>query len=192
MNKKYLAIILLFLTTSCIETLFVGAAATVIVVAQEKQPSETASDIWITTQIDQKFLFAGLKNPANKIGVTVDKQRVLLTGIVDSKRMVKKANSLSWRVPGVKEVIDEIQVYSKKSTIRNFLNYFKDASITAQIGTKALMSKDIASINFEVVTINKVVYLIGSAKNEREIRYLTEIAAKVIGVRKVISHISLN
>jgi osmotically-inducible protein OsmY len=179
------------LTTSCIETLFVGAAATGVVVAQEKQPSETANDIWITTQIDQKFLFGGLKNPTNKIGVTVDRQRVLLTGIVDSKLIVKKANYLAWKVSGVKEVIDEIQVYSKKSTVRNLLNYFKDVSITAQIGTKALMSKKISSINFEVVTINKIVYLIGVARNEREIRELTNIASKIVGVRKVISHIVL-
>jgi osmotically-inducible protein OsmY len=53
------------------------------------------------------------------------------------------------------------------------------------------MNKKIASINFDVVTINRVVYLIGVAKNEREIRELTNIAAKIIGVRKVISHIVL-
>ncbi|MES2677648.1 MAG: BON domain-containing protein [Pseudomonadota bacterium] len=189
--KKYLSILTLILTTACVETVVVGATATGVVIAQDKSIVDTKDDLLITTQIDQKFIAQGLKNPVNKIGVTVDKQRVLLTGIVDDSNLVKKANEIAWKVSGVKEVIDEIQVKENKSLADNFVNYFKDVAITAQISSKALLDKNIASVNFEVVTINKVVYLIGTAQNSNEIKALSDIAAKTVGVKKVISHIIL-
>ena len=189
--KKYLAITLLIFTTSCVETVVVGTAATGVIIAQDKSMADTKNDILITAQIDQKFIVSGLKNPTNKIGVTVEGQRVLLTGMVDDSKLVKKANDLAWKVSGVKEVIDEIQFIENKSLVDNFTNYFRDAAITAQIGTKALLDKNISSVNFEVVTMNKIVYLIGTAQNVGEIKAISDIAAKTAGVNKVISHIIL-
>lgn len=190
--KKYLSlIVLLIFTASCVETVVVGAATTGVLVAQDKSVSDTKDDILITIKIDQKFISNGLKNPTNKIGVTVDNQRVMLTGIVDDDSLVAKANKIAWEVGGVKEVIDEIQVKRNKSLANNFINYFKDTAITAQIGSKALLNSEISSVNFEVVTINNIVYLIGTAQKSSEIKAISDIAAKVSGVNKVISHINL-
>lgn len=190
--KKYLSlIVLLIFISSCVETVVVGAATTGVLVAQDKSVSDTKNDILITIKIDQKFISNGLKNPTNKIGVTVDNQRVMLTGIVDDDSLVAKANKIAWEVGGVKEVIDEIQVKRNKSLANNFINYFKDTAITAQIGSKALLNSEISSVNFEVVTINNIVYLIGTAQKSSEIKAISDIAAKVSGVNKVISHINL-
>lgn len=190
--KKYLSlIVLLIFAASCVETVVVGAATTGVLVAQDKSVSDTKDDILITIKIDQKFISNGLKNPTNKIGVTVDNQRVMLTGIVDDDSLVAKANKIAWEVGGVKEVIDEIQVKRNKSLANNFINYFKDTAITAQIGSKALLNSEISSVNFEVVTINNIVYLIGTAQKSSEIKAISDIAAKVSGVNKVISHINL-
>ena len=189
--KKYLAIALLIFITSCVETVVIGTATTAIIIVQNKSITDTKNDLLITAQIDKKFLANGLKNPDNKIGVTVEGQRVLLTGVVDDDKMVKKANDLAWKVSGVMEVIDEIQVIENKSLISNFTNYFRDVLITAQIRTKAALDKNISSVNFEVITVNKIVYLIGTAQNAGEIKAIGDISAKTIWVDKVISHIIL-
>jgi osmotically-inducible protein OsmY len=179
-------------TTSCVETILVGSIATAVVVKQDKSVENTKNDILISANIDQKFIQEGLKNPTNKIGVSVDRQRVLLTGIVSDENMVKKANELAWKVGEVKEVIDEIQVNENKSWVTNSINYFKDLVITSQIKSKALLDKNISSANFKVITINKIVYLLGSAKNQSEIKAINELAAKTLLVKKVVSHIILD
>ncbi len=190
--KKYLSILILIFTTSCVETLVVGAAAGGVLATQNNTVKETKDDVIITAKIDKEFVKAGLKDPTEKVGVTVDRKRVLLTGIVSDVRIAKKANEVAWSVAGVKEVIDEIQIKEDKSSFGNFFSYFKDASITAQISTKALFNKDVSSVDFDVITINRIVYLIGSAKDQEEIKAIHEIASGTIGVKKVISHIVIN
>jgi osmotically-inducible protein OsmY len=190
--QKYLLIVVLLLTTSCVETVVVGGVATGVVLNREKSFKNTKEDILIETKIDQEFIKAGLKNPTNKIGVTVNEQRVLLTGLVDDEKIIAKANEIAWKVKGVKEVIDEIQFNEDKSFFGTVGGYSEDAAITTQIDAKMLFTKNINSNNFEVTTVNKVVYLMGVAKNQSEIKAVNDIAAKVAGVKKVINHVVLS
>ncbi|MFT6331826.1 MAG: osmotically-inducible protein OsmY [Lentimonas sp.] len=189
---KYFAIIILFLTASCVETLILGAAAGGIFATQSKSLGDAGGDVLISAKIDKSLIASGLKNPNNKIGVTVDKKRVLLTGIVDNAVIAKKAVEIAWKTKNVKEVIDEVQVVNNKSLGKNFVNYFKDSSITTQINSKALLNENAKTLDFDVVTVNQVVYLIGSAKRIKEIKAVIDIAATTIGVRKVINHIVLD
>ena len=187
--KKYLLIATLFLTSSCVETVVLGGVTTGVILNQNKSVSDTKSDLIIETKIQAQFTKEGLKNPANSIGVTVDEQRVLLTGFVDDEKIISKANEISWKVSGVKEVIDEIQFNENKTALGTTLNYIADTAITTQINSKLLFNKKISSSNFEVITVNKIVYLIGIAKNQSEINIASDIAAKTSGVKKVISHV---
>ena len=190
--KKYLIILLLFFITSCIETVVVGTVATGVVVTGNKSISDTKKDIIIEAQIDQQFIKNRLKFPTNKVGVTVDEQRVLLTGLVDDENIIKKANEISWKVDGVKEVIDEIQFSKKKGLFSVTGGYVIDSAITTQIKTRMLFNKEISSSNFKIITINNISYVIGVAKNDVELKAVNEIIAKTAGVKKVISHIILS
>ena len=190
--KKYSIILSLFLITSCVETVLVSTVATGIVVTRNKSINDTKKDIIIAAKIDQQFIKNGLKSPANKIGVTVNEQRVLLTGLVDDTNIIKKANELSWKVSGVKEVIDEIQSSKKKNFFNMFGGYIIDSSITAQIKTKMLFDSNITNPNFTIITINRICYAIGIAKNNKELKSVNDIIAKTTGVKKVISHIILS
>jgi hypothetical protein len=162
-----------------------------VIINQDKSANDTKADFLIASHINTKFIGQGLKNPTNKIGVTVDRQRVLLTGIVSDANVGQKANEIAWEVDGVKEVIDEIQVNDSKTIFGNLIHYFADVSTTSRIVYKALINKNIHSINFEVVTINKVVYLIGTSRSASEIKEISELASKTTGVSKVINHIIL-
>ncbi len=187
--KKYLLITTLFLTSACVETVVLGGVTTGVIINQEKSVSDTKNDLIIETKIQEQFALEGLKNPINSIGVTVDEQRVLLTGSVDNEKIISKANEIAWRVSGVKEVIDEIQFNEKKTALNTTLNYVADTAITAEINSKLLFNKKVSSSNLEVITVNKIVYLIGIAKNKSELSIANDIAAKTPGVQKVISHV---
>jgi osmotically-inducible protein OsmY len=113
----------------------------------------------------------------------------LLTGIISNNKLAKKAVKLAWEVKGVKEVIDEIQIASNKSRFNGFRTYSKDAIISSQIETRGIFTKNISLRNVKVNTVNSVVYLIGVAKTDYEIRKVTNLIARIKGVKKVISHI---
>ena len=190
--KKYFPIFLLVVLSSCVETFAIGALATTgTFIYRDKTINNTKKDIVIETEIDKEFIKNGLKKPTNKIGVSVDEQRVMLTGAVDNEKIISKANDIAWNVKGVKEVIDEIQFDENKSFVNSFGNYFVDSKITTQIKLQALFESKISSNNLEVITINRVVYLIGSVKTKSEAKRINELAAKTAGVKKVISHISV-
>lgn len=183
--------VLLF-TTSCIETVLVGSAATGVVVVRDKQIADTGKDIVISTKIGSSFLVNGLKNYGNSVDVTVNEGRVLLTGIVRDAQKAKLAAELCWNVKDVKEVIDEIQLRDNDSvSAKDFLDAAADYSITSQVEAKMLFDKKIATLNYQVTTVNKTVYLLGVAQSEAEKRRVLALAAKIRGVKKVVDHIIL-
>lgn len=190
--RHLIGLFLVIFLTSCVETVIVGGVATGTVIAREKTINDTVDDLTIEAKIIKDFTVEGLKNPINQVNVAVNKQRVLLTGVVDDANIVKKADEISWKVKGVKEVIDEIQVVDSKSFVGGFSNYFRDSSITAQISSRMLLNKHISTINIKVITVNQIVYLIGIAKNQTEIELANKVAAKTLGVKKVINHIILS
>lgn len=185
-------VFVLFLSTSCMETVLVGSAATGVSVIRDKSMSDTGKDIVISTKIGSSFLINGLKNYGNSVDVTVNEGRVLLTGIVRDAQKAKLASELSWNVKGVKEVIDEIQLRDGDSVhAKDFLNSAADYSITSQIESKMLFDKRIMTLNYQVTTVNKTVYFLGVAQDDSEKRRVLSLASKVRGVKKVVDHIVL-
>jgi osmotically-inducible protein OsmY len=192
-SKKFAAILaasLLIFSTACVETVVVGSLATGMVVTREKNLSNTRSDIVISTKLGTKFLENGLKNPGNSVDVTVNEGRVLLTGIVREEQKAKLASELAWKVEGVKEVIDEIQLRDDFKA-KDVSNAFRDYLVSIEIETKLLLGKKITSSNYQITTVGKTVYLLGVASDNAEMQKVLSIAAKVRGVDKVVNHVIL-
>lgn len=189
MKKTILGLFLILSLTSCVESFIVGSVAATGLVVREKSFLDTREDINILSKILAKFSAYGLKIPGNSVDVTINEQRVLLTGIVSDESLAKKAVELSWQVEGVKEVIDEIQISSDQSKISGFKSYGKDSFLSNAIEARAFFTKKVSLINVKVTTVNGVVYLLGVAKDDDEIARITKTVAKVRGVKKVVSHI---
>lgn len=189
MRKLFLSLILMTLLTSCVEFVVIGSVATTGLIVRKKSFLDTKEDVNIASRILKNFSTSGLKIPGNSVDITVNEQRVLLTGIVSDPELAKKAVDLSWKVKGVKEVIDEIQVSSDKSKLSGFKPYGKDFYLTAAIETRVFFTKNASLIDVKITTVNGVVYLLGVAKDENDIERLTKVIAKVKGVKKVVSHI---
>lgn len=188
-NKQLTAIISLLFITSCVETVIVGSVASTRLAVREKTLINTKDDINIAARVVKNFSTSGLKVPGNAIDVMVNEKRVLLTGIVSNAQMARKAVHLAWKVKGVSEVIDEIQIARNNSNLNGFRTYSKDAVITTQIEGRIFFTKDASTVNVKINTVNSVVYLLGVAKDDYEIEKITNIIAKIKGVRKVVSHL---
>ena len=54
-----------------------------------------------------------------------------------------------------------------------------------------MLDEDINSLNYNIETVNKIVYIMGIARNEKERDLVIKTASEVYGVEEVIDYISL-
>jgi osmotically-inducible protein OsmY len=190
--KKFLVVFLLIFTTSCVETVVVASLATGVVVTRTKSLEDTRQDVVIATKLGADFVGNGLKNPNSSVDITVNEGRVLLTGILTDPQKAKLASELAWKIPHVKEVIDEIQIHEEeKFKIKDVTTSFSDYAITTEVEAKLLLERKINSSNYKITTVGKTVYLLGVAEDSDEMQKVLSIISKIRGVEKVVNHVIL-
>lgn len=190
--SAFFAVCLLIVSTSCVETIVVGSVTTGVLVMRQKTLVDTRHDVAIATNIGTEFIKNGLKNPGNSIDVTVNEGRVLLTGIARDPQKARLASDLAWKVENVKEVIDEIQLSENNLRPRDFSRAMFDYGLTLEIEAKLLLLREVASVNYKITTVNKVVYLIGVAADDGELQKVLTKISKVRGVEKIVNHVILS
>ena len=164
----------------------VGAGAAAGVAAFEERTIGTvADDAKIAAQVRLAIIDRG-PDFALKIGIEVFEGRVLLTGLVPTKDMRAEAVQKSWSISGVKDVLNEIQISSD-----SLIGTARDAWISAQLTTRIAMDEKIYAINYIIETVNGIVYLLGIAQNQQELKRVIAHARNLKYVRKVISHARL-
>lgn len=178
-------LILTFLGNSgCVPLVIAGGAATGAAVVQERSVGTNIDDK--TTRINIEALLLKEDKPlADMVGVEVLEGRVLLTGSVRSPDDRIRATMITWRSPGVKEVINELQVTDKAS----LGNLTKDTWITTKLRAKILADTSISDINYSIETVNGVIYLIGIAQNQQELDKVNNYARNISGVVRVVSYV---
>jgi len=188
---KITAFFTLILATSCVETVVVGSIVGGALVVQERSLDKTKDDVIIVTKLTADFVKNGLKNPGNSIDITVNEGRVLLTGISRDADKTALASSLAWKVTGVKEVIDEIQLRDDEDLKpKDFSKAFIDYLITSEVEIRLFFSKA-SLVNYKITTVGKVVYFLGTAADSAEMQKAIAIAAKTRGVTRVVNYLIL-
>ena len=170
----------------CVGAVVGGAAAVGVATAQERSIGDALDDAVIYANVNHELLEKDV-DLYRAIGIEVVEGRVLLTGVVRSPDDRVEAVRLAWQAPGVKEVINEIQV-TDKSTLADFA---RDSWISTQLKSKLLFDKRIRDINYNVETVNGVVYMIGVAQDQAELERATNHARTIRHVRQVVSHVRL-
>lgn len=190
MIKKYvISAVTLSLLTSCIPAIVGGGVASGgKVITQDKTVGESVSDGTIWTKIRTGFLTNNLDSVVGSVNLTVSEGRVLLTGKVKDQETMVKVIRVCWDQDGVNEVINELSVDDQRSS---FGTYTKDSWITSQVKSKILFTRNIKSVNYTVETINGIVYLMGIARTQEELDTVTDLAARVSGVEKVVSYVKV-
>lgn len=181
-------LILLAALSACVPAAIVGGgAATANVLAKDQTVGSTIDDITIETKINKKFFDKDFNDLFTNVDVDVIERRVFLTGSVNAVETAIEAVNLAWQVEGVNEVVNELQVEGAT----NLQNTAQDTWIHAQVNAKLMFTKGVGYANYSIEVVNGVVYLMGVAENEAEIRRVADIASRVPHVKKVISHIIL-
>ena len=164
-----------------------GTAAKVVTVSKEDRSiGEFVDDTLIKTFIKNSYFDQNEKIFFN-VDVEVSLGRVLLTGTVENIDLKIEATRLAWGAKGVKTVINEIQI----SNSDNILNFADDLVISTKVLGKLMLDENINSLNYNIETVNKIVYIIGISLSDKEKNNVIKIAQDVFGVVEVIDYITV-
>jgi osmotically-inducible protein OsmY len=110
-----------------------------------------------------------------------------LTGKVKTPEEKILATKLTWKVRGVREVVNELQI-TDSSSIKDIA---KDRAAWAALRTKLMADNDITSLNFTINVVNGIVYLSGIAANADEANRVVAHARNVRFAQEVVNYIIL-
>jgi len=176
----------MFLLSGCAGLIIGGLATTGVAVAQERSVGKAVDDASIRFKIKDKLLdMSG--NLFQNVAVESVEGRVLLTGVVATPENRLEVARIAWQINGVREVFNELQVTDRGAVD----NYLSDARIATQLRFKLMRDGKIASINYTIEAINKIVYLIGIAQSQQELERVTGHARTISGVSQVVSYVIL-
>jgi osmotically-inducible protein OsmY len=179
----FISCLVLISLNSCMAPLVVGGGAVVAGTAsREKRIGSSISDTQISNEIKKIFQKNNVEMH-DRINVNVQNGEVLLTGMVNNESWKNEAVTIASSVPDVKEVHDYIEV----GNLEGITNLVKDSWITSNAKSKLMVLSDVHSLNFQVKTVNNVIYLTGIAQNQAELDKVTKALQDIGGVRKIVS-----
>lgn len=168
--------------------LAMGAVATSgVSIAEERSLGEQVDDLAVTFDISQRFTQFNETNDDALSGVSLDvtEGRVLLTGNVAEARLRMEAVRLAWQAEGVAEVRNEIDVDAANAGSASLA----DIAISNELRALLLFDSDVSKINFNVETVERVVYITGIAKDGAELERVLNHARTISGVEEVVSYV---
>lgn len=175
------------LLSGCAALIIGGGTEGAVIAAQERSVGNAVDDASILIRIKNLYAHQDFKDLLANVEIKVVEGRVLLTGNVDKPDSQIEAVRLAWQVDGVKEVINEVQISDKAG----FVNYARDLWISTQVKSRLLFAKDIRSINYSIITVNQVVYIMGIAQDQGELDRATYVASTTNSVQRVVSYVRL-
>ena len=161
-----------------------GGAMLARSVVQERSTMDALRDTEVKLSIENRLM-----NHSGElfrdVSVDVIEGRVLLTGSVPVREHKVDAARIVWETEGVTAVDDELTVEEDSSTKARLA----DVRISNTLRLGLLTDLSVSSVNYNVVTINRVVHLTGIAKSNEELDRVIRRAQEVKGVERVVSHV---
>ena len=141
------------------------------------------------TQIDdsimQKSLSIRVAQVNSKYILTVSTKvidgNIYLNGTVDTVDEKILLTKLAWKIEGTRTVKNNLKVKDKFS----LKNEAKDLLITSQIKVALLANKKVKSVNYQINTVNQIIYIFGIAQNEEERREVINEGKQILDVKNV-------
>ena len=155
-------------------------------VVQEKTLGESFDDASSSGQIKSRLLTAS-PSKFSEVDVEVTGRLALLTGRVTSPEDKIEAERIAWTVRTIDEIANEIEIIDKSSILKNV----NDEWITGQVRMRLFGDSKVKSVNYNIETFNGVVYLLGLAMTEDELKRAAEHASTVRGVQRVVSYVKM-
>ena len=180
-------LVIILTLTNCSAPVATGVAAKAVTVSNsDRSIGEYVDDVLIKTILKNSY-FDQSEKIFFSVDVEVSQGRVLLTGTVDNIDLRIEATRIAWGVKGVKTVINEIQI-SQSDSIFNFAD---DLVISTKVLAKLMLDEEINSLNYNIETVNKIVYIIGISNSKEEKQKAINLSKEVFGVEEVIDYITI-
>ena len=185
--KNILLLFIIVILSGCVGYSSTGIFGTGVSIALDPRTIGTQID----DSIMQKNLSAKLINlNANyllSVKAKVLDGRIIITGKVDNIEEKFQITKLAWEIKGARSVKNDLQIKEKF----NFKQSAKDILITSQLRVAMISSKKIKSVNYNIDTYKKKIYIYGIAQNEDERAEVIKEAKQILDVEDVIASIFL-
>jgi osmotically-inducible protein OsmY len=155
------------------------------ILMQDKTLGESLDEATSGASIKTQLMGGGIQK-FGEVDVEVADHFVLLSGRVPTEADKAEAEKIAWSVKSVNEVANELIVGN-----RDINRDMNDFGITQQVRSRLLADEHIKGVNYNVQVNSGVVYLLGLAQTEDELRRAAEQASVVKGVAKVVSYVKI-
>ena len=186
--KKIASILFILLTLSgCIGVSSQGVLGTGVYVYLDPRTLGTQIDDSImqksflirVSQIDKKYVLS--------VSSKVVDGHIYLTGTVDSVDEKILLTKIAWKTEGARSVKNNIKVKDKFS----LKNSAKDLLITSQLKVALLSNKQVSMANYQINTVNQIIFIFGIAKSDSEKREVINEAKIIPDVKNIDASIFL-
>ena len=185
--NKILLFFLLFILTGCVGTSSTGVFGTGVTIAFDPRTVGTQIDDSIMQKNLSTKLISMNTNYILSVKSKVLDGRIFITGKVDTVEEKLKITKLGWEIKGARSVKNDLQIKEKF----NFQRAAKDILITSQLRTAIITNKKIKSVNYNIDTYKKKIYIYGISQDEEERSEVMNEAKQILDVEDVISSILL-
>ena len=187
MKIKILIIIPLLFLYGCVGSSSKGIFGTGVSIALDPRTIGTQIDDSIMDKSLDTRLLAMNKNYFLSIDTQVLDGRIFITGKVNNPEEKLKITKLAWETKGVRSVRNDIKIKEKF----NFKQSTKDLLITSQLRSAMIFNKKIKSVNYNIDTYKKKIYIYGIAENKDEKSEVINEAKQILDVEDIIASILL-
>jgi osmotically-inducible protein OsmY len=181
MKKIFIAFFSFLILTGCVGVGSEGVLGTGVSIYLDPRSLGTQID----DSIMQKSLLIRITKTDKKyildISPKVVDGHIFLTGVVEKVDEKILMTKLAWKTEGARSVKNNIEVKDKFS----LKNYSQDVLISSQMKVALFANKKISMSNYQVNTVNQVIFIFGIAANEAERREIMNEASLIKDVKSV-------
>ena len=185
-KKIFLLVIFIFLT-GCVGYSSTGVLGTGVTIALDPRTLGTQIDDSVMQQNLKAKIVALDTSSLLSVKAKVLDGRIFITGKVNSVEDKLKITKLAWEIKGARSVKNDLRIKEKF----DFKRAAKDVLITSQLRAALISSKKIKSVNYNIDTYKKKIYVYGIAADEDERKEVIKEAKEILDVEDVITSIFL-
>ena len=188
MKMKKIVILFIFVIISgCVGYSSTGVLGTGVSIALDPRSLGTQIDDSLMQQNLRARLISADKSYILSVKTKILDGRIFLTGKVNSVEDKIKITKLAWEIKGARSVKNDLQIKEKF----DFKRSAKDILITSQLRAAIIGNKKIKSVNYNIDTYKKNIYIYGIAQNKTESDEVIKEAKQILDVEDVITSIFL-
>ncbi len=185
--RKILFLLSFVILSSCVGYSSTGVLGTGVSIALDPRSLGTQIDDSIMQQNLRAKLLSADKSYIISVKTKILDGRIFLTGKVSSVEDKLKITKLAWEIKGARSVKNDLRIKEEF----NFKRSAKDLLLTSQLRAALIANKKVKSVNYNIDSYKKKIYIYGIAQNDTERDEVTREAKQILDVEDVITSIFL-